>query len=132
MNTTSGDDLDGTASNWALGLTALLNDGRDEDCRGYVTSVATSLAALGADNVDAEVEALLDVLNVTDHVHVEDAVLVELINDGLGRNADGGNEELAAGLDDDVNELVKLALGVIVAVISVSVLFGRLSHANPR
>jgi hypothetical protein len=78
--------------------------------------VATALAALRADDVDAEVEALLDVLGVADHVHVQDASLVQLLDDGLGGHPDGANEQLGAGVDDDVDELVQLALGVVVAV----------------
>jgi hypothetical protein len=77
--------------------------------------VAAALAALGADHVDAEVEALLDVLGVADHVHVEDAGRVQFLDDGFGRNADGADEELGAAVDDDVDELVELALGVVVA-----------------
>lgn len=94
--------------------------------------MATTLTTLGADDVDAEIEALLDVLWVTDHVHldklawhmekfvswrtyVKDAVLVELLNNGAGRNTDSADEELGARVDDDVDELVKLALCVVIA-----------------
>jgi hypothetical protein len=52
---------------------------------------------------------------VADHVHVDDAVLVQLLNDVLRGDADGRDEELGAGLDDDVDQLVELALGVVVA-----------------
>ncbi len=38
------------------------------------------------------------------------------INDMLGRNADGGNEQLRAAIDDDVDELVKLPLRIIVTI----------------
>lgn len=55
-------------------------------------------------------------LGVTDHVHVKDTGLVELLDDLLGRDTDGGDEELGAGLDDDVGELAELALGVVVTV----------------
>jgi hypothetical protein len=40
---------------------------------------------------------------------------VQLVDDSPGRDADGGDEELGAGLDDDVDELAQLALGVVVA-----------------
>jgi hypothetical protein len=53
---------------------------------------------------------------VADHVHAEDAGTVELLDNGLGGNTDGGDEELGAALDDDVDELVELTLGVVVAV----------------
>jgi hypothetical protein len=43
-------------------------------------------------------------------------VLVQLL-DNLGRwDTDGGDEELRAGFDDYVDKLIKLALGVVVAV----------------
>jgi hypothetical protein len=53
-----------------------LNDGRDQDCERNVSGVATTLATLRADDIGADVEALLDMLGVADHVHVEDAGLV--------------------------------------------------------
>jgi hypothetical protein len=41
---------------------------------------------------------------------------MQLLNDLSWGYTDGRDEELGAGLDDDVDELGKLALGVIVAV----------------
>ena len=78
--------------------------------------MASTLTTLCADHVDAEVEALLDVLGVSDHVHVENAGLMQLLDDGLGWYADSADEELGTGVDDDVDEFVELALGVVVAV----------------
>lgn len=78
--------------------------------------MSTTLTTLCADHVNTESEALGNVLGVTDHVHVEDTVCVELVNDSLGWHTDGGNEKLSTGLDDNVNELAELALGVIVAI----------------
>jgi hypothetical protein len=42
-------------------------------------------------------------------------VLVELLDDVLGGYTDGADEELGARVNDDINELVELALGIIVA-----------------
>ena len=75
----------------------------------------TSLSALGADNVRADVDALLNVLRVSNHVHIQDAILVQSVDNGLGWDTDGGDEELGATIDDDANELVELALCVVVA-----------------
>lgn len=41
---------------------------------------------------------------------------MESVNDMLGRDADGGDEEFGTAVDDDVNQLVELAFGIIVAV----------------
>jgi hypothetical protein len=77
--------------------------------------VSTALASLGADDIDAEIQALLDVLGVSNHVHVENARFVESVDDVLGGNANGGDEELGPAVDDDADELVELAFCVIVA-----------------
>lgn len=115
VDTTGGDDLNGALEERALGVLAEVDDGGDENGGRDVTSVTATLTTLGADNVDAEVEALLDVLGVSDHVHVDDAGSVESVDDVLGRDTDSRDEELGARFDDDVDELVELALGVIVA-----------------
>jgi hypothetical protein len=52
---------------------------------------------------------------VTDHVHVEDAVGVELIDDSLGGNSDGRDKQGGLFGDDDVDQLAELALSVVVA-----------------
>lgn len=116
VNTTGSDNLDGAAGKRRLVLLANVDDSGDEDSRGNIASVATTLTTLGADDVDAEVNALLDVLNVADHVHVDDAIGVELVDDGLGGHTDGRDEEFGALLNDNVDELVELALCVIVAI----------------
>lgn len=51
---------------------------------------------------------------MADHVHDEDAGGVQAVDDGLGRDADGADEEAGAALDGDVDELVQLAVGVVV------------------
>lgn len=114
--TTSGDDLDGLAGQRALAALDQLGDGGDEDGGGDVTGVTATLTTLGADDIDTDVESLLDVLGVADHVHAEDAGTVEPLDDSLGGNTDGRDEELSTALDDDIDELVELALGVVVAV----------------
>lgn len=113
--TAGGDDLHGLAGQRALAALDQLGDGGDEDGGGDVTGVTAALTTLGADDVDADVEGLGDVLGVADHVHAEDAGTVEALDDCLGGDTDGGDEELGAALDDDVDELVELALGVVVA-----------------
>lgn len=92
-----------------------LGNGWDEHSGGNITGVTTALTTLSADNVDAKFEALLDVFGVSDHVHVENASLVELLNNVLGGHTDSTDEEFGATLDDDINELVELSLGVVMA-----------------
>lgn len=113
--TTSGDNLDGLAGHGALLASTELGDGRDENSGGDITGVPTALTTLGADDIGTGIEGLLDVLGVADHVHVEDTGLVESLDDVLGGNTDGGNEELGTALDDDVDQLIELTLGVVVA-----------------
>jgi len=116
--TTCGDDLDRLASHGALYTFAESDDLWNQDRSRNVSGVATSFATLSADHVHAEVEALLDVLGVSDHVHVENAGLMETVDHGLGWDTDGRDEEAGARLDDDVDELVELALGVVVVGLS--------------
>ena len=52
---------------------------------------------------------------MADHIHVEDAGFVETLDDVLGGYADGGDEELGAGVDDDGDEFVEFAFGVVIA-----------------
>ena len=78
--------------------------------------MASTFAALGTDNIGTTVECLLYVFGMTDHVHVEDTMLVEFLNNMLWWDTDGRDKELSTRLNDNVNELVKLTLGVIVAV----------------
>jgi len=114
VETTSSDDLHGLAGQWALVVLDEGSNSGDQDGGWHITSVATALSSLSADKINTEFEALLDVLGVSDHVHVENSSLVELLDNVLGRDTDGGNEETGARLDDNVNEGVELALGVVV------------------
>jgi len=65
--------------------------------------VPTSFATLCANDVRTDIDAFLNVLGVADHVHVEDAVLVELVNDGFGWDPDSGDEEFGARIDNDID-----------------------------
>lgn len=116
--TTSGNNLHRLAGQGALAALAQLGNGRDEDSCWDVAGVATALTTLGADDVGASIEGLLDVLGVADHVHVENAGGMELLDNGLGGDTDGADEQLGAALDDDVDEFIELALGVVVATSS--------------
>jgi hypothetical protein len=78
--------------------------------------VTTALTTLGADNINANIKGLLDVLRVAYHVHAEDAGTVELIDNSLGGNTDSRDEKASLFLDDNINELTELALGVVVAI----------------
>lgn len=97
-----------------VALDQLGNSG-NEDGRGNITRVSTTFTTLGADDVGAHIQSLLNVFRVTDHVHVENAGGVELLHNMLGRHTDGGDKQLGTALDDDVNQLVELAFGVVIA-----------------
>lgn len=114
--TTGRDDLHGLASQRALLALDQLGNGGDEDSGRDIAGVTTALTTLGADNINANIKGLLDVLGVADHVHAEDASTVELIDDSLGGDTDSGDEKASLFLDDNINELTELALGVVVAI----------------
>ena len=111
-----GNDLHVLARQRAFLALAHLRDGRDQDRGGHVAGVAAAFAALGADQVGADGEAFRDVFGVADHVHVEDAGVMQAGDDVGGRDADGGDEEFGARVDDDGDEVVEFAFGVVVAV----------------
>ena len=113
---TSCNNLDLIASHGALSALDHLRHGGDKDRRRHVTCMSTALSTLGADKVRAYIEALLDVLRVADHIHVEDAVLVESVDDVLGRNANSRDEELGAGVYDDGDEVIQFAFRVVIAM----------------
>jgi hypothetical protein len=104
------------------------NDGWDEDGSWVVTSVATTFTSLSADDINTELEAFLDVLWVTDHVHVENTVCVDLVNDSLWWDTDSRDEELGARFNDDVNKLAKLTLCVVVADVDLGNYVAQLKH----
>jgi hypothetical protein len=118
--TAGGDALHGLARHWGFGFGAHLGNGGDQDGRWDVASVAAAFATLCADDVCADVEAFFDVFWVADHVHVEDAGFVEAVDDGFGRDSNGGDEEFGARVDDDGHEVVKLAFGIVVAAQSLT------------
>ena len=95
-------------------LTHLRNGGNQDRSR-HITSMSTALAALRTNHIGADVQAFLDVLRVADHVHVEDAGLMEAFDHVRWWDADGGDEELGARGNDDFDQLVEFTLGVVVA-----------------
>jgi hypothetical protein len=114
--TTSRDDLHGLAGQRARLALDQLGNSRDENGGRDITGVTTTLTTLGADNINTDIKTLLHVLGVTDHVHSEDTGTVQLVDDSLGGDPDGGDEETGLAIDDDIDELTELALSVIVAV----------------
>ena len=112
--TTSRNDLHRQAGQGALLALAQLGNGRNEDSGGDITSVSTTLTTLGADDICASVQRLLNVLGVTDHVHVEDARVVKFVNNVLWRNTDSRDEELSAALDNNVDKFIQLSFGVVI------------------
>lgn len=77
--------------------------------------MATTFATLRTDDVGTSIEALLNMFRVTDHVHVENTSFVQSINDVFWRYPNSRDEELSTAVDDDADQLVSFALGVVVA-----------------
>lgn len=70
VDTASSNNLYGLSSHWALLALDELHNCRDQDSGGDIASVSTSLSSLCADDIDTEIEALLNVFGVSNHVHV--------------------------------------------------------------
>ena len=51
----------------------------------HLPCVTAALSTLSADEIYAYIKALLNVFGVTNHVHIKNAVLVQLLNHMLGR-----------------------------------------------
>src|ERR1700760_3505525 len=114
-DTTSSNDLHGQTSHRTLVALDKLNYGWEKDSSWVIAGVTTTFTTLSADNVNTELQALLDVLWMANHVHVENAVLVKLINDSLWWDTNSRDEKFGARFNNNINELAKLALGVVVA-----------------
>jgi len=114
IDSTGTDNVDGLAVELGELALADVDASRDENAGRDVSGVASSLTGLGADDVATGVDGLLDMLGVADHVHDGDAGLVKLVDGPLGGNTDGGNKELCLLRNDNLDELRKLALGVVV------------------
>ena len=87
----------------------------DEDTSGDVTGVTTGLTALGTKKINAHIHAFLDVLRVSNHIHIEKPVFMQLVDNRLGRDANGSNEKLSARFNDDIDKLVEFTFGVVMA-----------------
>ena len=75
-DTTSSDNLDLLTGQRRLVALDHLDSGGNEDGCWDVSSMSSTLTSLCADDVNTDIEALLDVLGVSNHVHVENARLV--------------------------------------------------------
>lgn len=115
VQTTGRNNLHRQTGHGALLALTHLGNSRDKDGGGDITSVSATLTTLTADDVGASIQRLLNVFRVTDHVHVENSSVMELVNDVPRGNTDSRDEEFSATLDDDVDKFIKLSLGVVIA-----------------
>lgn len=112
---TSGDDLHGQTGQRTVLALAELGDGGDEDGGRDIAGVSSTFATLRADDIGTRIKRFLNVLGVADHVHVQDTGAVETVDNMLGRDTDGRNEEPGAAFNDNIDEFVEFALGVVIA-----------------
>nr|POE63738.1 hypothetical protein CFP56_04641 [Quercus suber] len=91
-----------------------VDDRGDQDARRDVARVAAAFAALGAHDIHARLQRLVRVLRVSDHVHDEDARGMQALDDMRGWDADSADEERRFLLDRNADQLVELAVGVVV------------------
>ncbi|KAI3485919.1 hypothetical protein L1887_50573 [Cichorium endivia] len=113
VNTAGSHGDDGLAGQRALAAAADVDDAGCNDGEGNVTSVSTTLATLEDDHVDTGLEDLGGVLGVTNDTGHHDLGIVQLFDDLDRGHTDGGNEELGARLNDNVDELGELAVCVV-------------------
>lgn len=91
-----------------------IDAGRNQYASGSVAGVSTALARLRTNDVHTSIERLLHMLRVADHIHNGNAGLVQGVDDWLWWDADGTNEEGGFLLDNDVDELIEPAFGVVI------------------
>lgn len=51
---------------------------------------------------------------MSNHVHVEKAVFMELLDNRFWRDTNGGDEQLGARLNNDIDKLIALPFGIVV------------------
>jgi hypothetical protein len=76
--------------------------------------VSTTLAGLCADEVDANIKCLSNMLWVPDHVHNGNASFVQLFYDVSRWDTDGADKELCALVDNDIDQLIEFSTSVVV------------------
>src|SRR4051812_45087236 len=92
-----------------------VHDSWDENRCWNVASVPTTLTTLCTDYISSHLEAFLNVLRVTDHIHVQNAGFVKFLDDRFRGHANRRDEKLGSGVDYDVNEFIELSFCVVVA-----------------
>ena len=80
----------------------------------YRSRVTTTLRSLRANDIHARVQRLDRMLRRTHHIHDQNASRMQAVDDVLRRHAHGGHKQPRAILDGDVNQLVEVAVGVVV------------------
>lgn len=73
----------------------------------------TCFSALRTDDVCASLTRLCHMLGMTDHVHIQDAILVEFVDDVLWSHTYGGHKQFSTSRNDDINQLVQRSFGII-------------------
>ena len=76
--------------------------------------MTTTFTALCANDINTRLDAVLDVLGRTNHVHHKDAVLVHLVDNPLGRNTDRRHKQLGARFNNHIHKLRERPVRVII------------------
>jgi hypothetical protein len=75
----------------------------------------STLATLRTNQVDVQIQALLDMLWVPNHVHVHDSARMKPVDGSTGWHTYRRNEQLRLRLDNDVYQLHDLPFRVVIA-----------------
>jgi hypothetical protein len=79
-----------------------------------LAGVSAALATLSTHNVDSSFERFMSVFWVADHVHDQDASLMQSLDHVRWRHSDRGDKQLGLLLNHNADELIKLAMSVVV------------------
>ena len=127
IHSTSTNDQDGSTGERRFLSLDCVHDGRDQDRGRHVPGVSTSFTSLSADEIDACLEGLSDVLGVSNHlvrglvikngdsgnfvvstyVHDEDPRGVKFLDDPLRRDTDSRHKESSLLLHSQTKGAVK-------------------------
>lgn len=75
--------------------------------------MSSGFSTLCANEISSGLASLVGMFRVANHVHVQDTIFMELLDDMLRRDANGRDKDFGLFGNDDVHELIERAFGVV-------------------